>query len=192
MAGIQRIVIKNPKEKDWRRYRDARRRWPACYRIYREIFARLGMPLSDGVKEIECTAEDAFGRLDRKLGIDVIFKWPIGMQATLQEKFLFTSFGTATVEYMNDPNIGDEGDWFHLMANYYFVGYSKPKELDFWSWRLLDWAALQRETIRGNITWGLRYNWKSPAKANFKYVRFDEIPQNCIIATSEDLPMGDF
>ena len=181
MAGIARIVI--VPTPNHQRFRDAKERWSTCYATYRQIFADLGIPLAEGTEELECSEEEALGRLDRKLGIDVILSWDNGMRATLQEKILFTSFGTVTVEYMNDPNAGEWGDWHHLMGNYYFVAYSKKPSLEFWSWILLDWAAVQRETLRGNISWQLKPN-RPPARANFKYVPFDELPSSCIIARS--------
>lgn len=181
IAGIQRVVI-TPTPNNWR-FKEAMRRWPMTYDLYRQVFADLNMPLLDGVEEIECSKDEAFGRLDRELGIDVILSWPNGMRACLQEKILLTTFDTATVEYMNDPRTGEKGDWFHLMPNYYLVAYSQKASLEFRRWVLLDWAALQRETLRGNIHWQIRPN-QGGARSNFKFVPFEKIPQSCIIACS--------
>ena len=183
--GIVRVNIINDANGAgaWR-FLKAKKRWPAANRLYRKIFDTLNMPLSPGEGEIRCTPEEFEAGYDKDLGVDVIFRFKSGMEATLQEKFLFTRFKTVTVEYMQNWRIEEPGDWFHMKAQYYFVGYDRTEAYTFQDWILLDWAAVQRATNTGTLRWEERRNRKDGAQASFKFAQFDAFPRTCIVANS--------
>ena len=175
-AGILRIKIDGA----IRRATEAQKRWPAANRLYRQIFADLGMPLLPGYEEVTCSIDDFKAGYDYILGIDVILTLENEGKLTLQEKFLFTRYRTVTVEYMQNPVAGERGDWFNMKTQLYFVGYDRNGTLDFQEWILLNWPAVKM----ANINWRVRANRFEGAQANFRYARFDDFPNNCIIARS--------
>ena len=55
-VGITRINITDPVEgRGARRFEDAKKHWPAANALYREIFAKLRMPLMPGEETKDCT-----------------------------------------------------------------------------------------------------------------------------------------
>ena len=185
-AGITRVHIMDviTGAGAWR-FREAQARWPAANALYRGVFAALRMPLLPGDEEIECDENEFNAGYDKFLGIDVILCFTSGMEVTLQEKFLFTRYKTVTVEYMQDWRSQEQGDWFHMKAQYYFVGYDRIRALSFQDWILLDWAAAQRATSAGQIVWHELTNRQDGARASFRYMPFDEFPLSCIVACSD-------
>lgn len=180
MAGITRYIITGNFEGPgaWR-FTRARKLWPAAIELYRAIFDYGHAPLQPGYEEIEVNRDDFMAGYDRFLGIDVILKFENGMESTLQEKFLFTTFDTVTVEYMDDWQRGIEGDWFRLKAQYYFVGYPRDGTLEFERWILMNWASVQLASNKGDIVWGERQNEKDGALASFKHTKRTRIPRYC-------------
>lgn len=181
--GIKRINIttQTAGRGSWR-FRDSEKLHIVANDIYRSIFDELQSPLELGYKKENCTIDQFKAGYDYLLGIDTILRTIGGQRLTMQEKFLFTKYNTVTVEYMQNPQIGEEGDWYKLSCQLYFVGYDYPKTLRrFSSYILLDWPAVVIETQRGNIPWKTRSNTRDGARASFKYVKFNEIPSNCCI-----------
>ncbi len=181
---IQRIrIIESINGQGGWRFTESMRREPCANFVYQQVFRAIGCTLlNDSIDEVKCTKADKVSGLDLLLGIDVILTFNNRMQSTIQEKFLFVDRQTVTVEYYQNPRIEDEGDWFKLKAQYYFVGYDRTKFEFFQDWILLDWPQVQRETIRGNINWQLRDNRRDNARANFKFTEFSGIPLSCIVA----------
>ncbi len=142
---------------------------------YRSLFNLL-----PGLEYVKCTPEEKFARYDIEFGVDVILNFTNGQRATIQEKVLTTQFSTVTVEYYQDWRNEIPGDWFNLMCDFYFVGYtnSRPNELD--RWILLDWNKVK---MAGDIIrWQARENQGDGAMANFRYVHFDAFPPDCVVA----------
>lgn len=148
------------------------------------------LPLLPNETTIDCAGDTVAASYDRQFGVDVLLRFASGMQATLQEKFLGTTFDTVTVEYYQDWRTEEPGDWFRLRVDYYFVGYHQPDASTFRRWILLDWPAVQRATSRGLIDWQERRNAKDGARASFRYVAFDAIPAECIIDQSANVMRG--
>jgi len=181
--GILRFDIQSEIKGPGRwRFMESQKRWPMANELYRSVFSSLGLTLLGGCDTITCTKEEAKSNYDIELGIDVLFNLDNGLQITCQEKFLFTSFYTVTVEYFNDPANNIPGDWFTLRSNWYFVGYDTNKTMEWNKWILLDWPAVKLATSQGLIAWQLRQNQSDNAKANFKYARFDNFPANVVVA----------
>ena len=158
--------------------------WSAACDLYHHIFPGL-MP---GCRKENYGLDEFEAGYDKFLGVDVLLTFKNGMVLTLQEKFLTTRYDTVTVEYYNDPQTKAPGDWFELKAQLYFVGYWNRTDPDagFRKWILLSWPQMVLQTQLGNIPWQRRGNSRSNAKADFKYVKFDDVPRCCVIASSLD------
>jgi len=180
--GITRITITDSLTGvgAWR-FRKAAAKQSAANVLYRTIFNRLGMPLLPGDKSLCTTLAEFESGYDRYLGIDVIFTFSSGQEATLQEKFLSWHESTVTVEFMQDPKTGEQGDWFKLKADYYFVGYDRLEANNFQEWMLLNWPLVRQMTNQGLIPWQVQQNKRDGARANFKFVHFDQVPSRCIV-----------
>lgn len=179
-AGIVRVNITDkPKGRGAYRFELSAAHQGLANRLYRSIFQKRGMSLAADDTALNCTLAEFEAGYDIKFGVDVVLTFENGMTATMQEKFLFTTFDTVTVEYMNDWQRGVEGDWFTLRCNYYFVGYNygyKPgAPIKFDSWIMADWFSLQKATLQGKVTWEERRNDKDGAKASFRYAKFSDI-----------------
>lgn len=206
--GIERIYITDSivGRGAWR-FIWARDHWSAANAIYHDAFAELGMPLSPGSKIIRCSKAQRDAMVDRELGIDVYLHFENGMQATLQEKFLSYRESTVTVEYMQDPRLDEEGDFFNLRCQYYFVAYDRSGSADayrrlrtssairrqfdldnlrFEDWILCDWLATTRATLQNRLHWNIRANRHDGARANFAWAYFDDIPDDCVMARYDE------
>lgn len=131
------------------------------------------------------------GVLDKELGIDAIFTLNNGMRLSCQEKFNSHTYSykqNATVEYENDPIRGIPGDWFTMIAQLYFFGFTSKDEKSFDLWVLLDWSKTVWETIKGNISWELKsqpdYRAEDGAMASFMRTFIPHLPESCILATN--------
>ena len=184
-TGITRIVITDPVHGRgaWR-FAESLPLQPIANRLYRETFAGAGLTLLPGEQETRSTGDEFNAGYDKQLGIDVFLRFASGMRATLQEKFLTTGdrFTTVTVEYYQDWRTQEPGDWFALRCDYYFVGYHQRGIHRFDKWILLDWPAIQRATAQGHIPWQERNNMNDNARASFRFVAFDDIPDRCVFA----------
>jgi hypothetical protein len=185
MVGITRFNITDEiKGKGKWRFEEARKYWNIADALYRQIFSDLNMPLLQGEEIINCSREEFQAGYDYQLGIDIVIR-PHGQgESTLQEKFLFTDFYTVTVEHCQDWLSLERGDWFKLKAQYYFVGYDPQGNLRFDNWVLLDWPRLQRATAQHRVPWHLRGNLKDGAQASFMYVKFEKLPPEVIVRSS--------
>lgn len=182
MAGITRVSITDEiKGRGAWRFRDAHRLWPVANIIYRQIFPSL----LDGYDELRVTKEAFDAGYDRMLGVDVFLEFDNGQQLTMQEKFLFTSFNTVTVEHYQNWETEEPGDWFNLKNQLYFVGYDFPKTgKRFTSWIMLDWPMVVKLTTDGALRWRQNQNERDGARSDFKYLKMDRFPDSCIIAKS--------
>lgn len=182
-AGINRIVINDIVNGSgaWR-FAFSRVRWGFAQRLYRRTFELMNCQLLPGDTTIEVSKDQHLAGYDSLLGIDVIFKINCGMQSTLQEKILTFKDNTVTVEFLQNPKTGEEGDWFNLKAHYYFVGYCRNSTPTIQDWILLSWPATQLATCQNRINWRTRYNQHDGAKANFKWAFFDDFPVECVVA----------
>lgn len=167
-----------------RRKEDELRRRPWIEIIYHSVFGpEIQIERHDRI-------EDEVFILDRYYAIDGHIRLPRGNILTFQEK---TRKATApgfdlTVEYYNDPAIDEQGDWFHLAAQIYFVGKANTRETDFQQWAIIDLAALALADHRGQISWSRRQNnW---TRADFLATPIRNLPTAMIIAINEGLGEG--
>ena len=177
MNGIERINIVSDWNDPYIKKQQAME--PYANNIYYRIFSEINYPLLNSqVNYISCDKDDMNGRYDWQEGIDVILHFYDGTKATMQEKFLTYHYSTATFELQKSS--GQLGAWFYCTAQYYFVGYEGIN--DFRDWILLDLAALHRYDKK--IDW--KFNKNNPENNNrrstFKYIEFDKIPSQCVVA----------
>lgn len=125
--------------------------------------------------------------LDRFFAIDVSLTMSNGQILTGQEKFLSPTcarFRSITVEYMQNHQTNEPGDWFKLAPMFYFVGYFTPDYRRFDPWVLIDWPRLVLESNAGRVTWLDNRNKDGMARASFRYTIMDKLPTSCIIGSS--------
>ena len=187
MVGITRFnIIDIYTNEGGKRIQEAKAYWPVANELYRTIFRELRLPLFPGEEIINCTKDEFNAGYDYQLGIDLILR-PYGQgESTMQEKFLFTTYNTVTVEHCQDWMTLEPGDWFKLKAQYYFCGYDEGQCFQLSPWVLLDWVRLQRATAQGRIPWRLRGNLREKvgARASFMFVEFEKVPPEVIVACS--------
>ncbi len=173
-------------EQNWRRIQEKRCR-PFADKIYQQIFGdQIKITRSD---DPNITPEEMM-RLEKTLAIDIQIRRASGLIMTGQEKFLSAhqaKYRTITVEYMQNPNTKEEGDWYKLAAQFYFCGYENQDIKSFSPWIILDWAQVVIETEAGHIRWMERANKDGHARASFKYTFIDKIPVSCIIARDKPI-----
>ena len=153
---------------------------PFADKIYREKFK---------VTSIKRTKRDngKVSILDKKFCIDVILTLSNGTILTAQEKFrsyrAYKKYGdNATIEYYQDPDILEEGEFFHLASQIYFYGFSNEKETGFLRYFCLDVARLTLALSFKKINYKVFQNHKH-SKASFIAFRYDDIPKECILFT---------
>lgn len=179
--GITRIIITDTIRGAgaWR-FEQAAKKHAAANTLYRTIFERLSMPLLPGELQLRVTKDEFEAGYDHYLGIDVIFTHEGEQESTMQEKFLTYHESTVTVEYYQNPLTGEQGDWFKMKPDYYFVGYDRLQKNSFQEWCMLNWPLTRQMTNQGFIKWLVRSNKRDGARANFKYVDFGMIPPRCV------------
>jgi hypothetical protein len=189
MAGITRFKITDNYNGRGRwRFEKSEARWPLANEIYKQIFNDLGMPIENGDKIIECTKKEFEAGYDIELGIDILFSFLGGGQATMQEKILFTDYYTVTVEYYQDWRIEEEGDWFNLKCQYYSTLYDTNEDFHIDDGVILNWPQTQLATLQRRIKWYDNRNKKDGARASFKYAYFDKLPHDVVVARINNKP----
>lgn len=163
-------------ERDPRRQQELAAR-PLIDAIYAEVFG--------GSIQIRRTELPQGAILDRHYAIDVQVSLPCGMQLTGQEKALsnkYARYNSLTVEYEQVAGTAQAGDWFRLACQFYFCGYLSEDSQSFVKWAVVNWPALVIATHVGQVPWKGNANQNGQARASFKYVELNRIPDNCVIA----------
>jgi len=158
-----------------RRLQELRGR-PIADVIYRDMFGQT-------TEIIRAESKDEL-ILDKEFAIDVKLILPSKQILLGQEKFLshqYAKFASITVEHMQNPLTQEQGDWFKLASQLYFVGYFTEDGTNFSPWIMLDWAQVVIATMRGQIAWHDQGNTRSYARASFKWTRMNDIPDDCVI-----------
>ncbi len=122
--------------------------------------------------------------LDQAFAIDAEILLPTGQVLTCQEKFLsqqFSKYNSVTFEYMQNPATGEEGDWFRLCSELYFIAYFNAAQTDFEKWALLDVPVMKLLTAEGRVTWHDRQNHQDGARASFRWTDVGNLPGECTI-----------
>ncbi len=131
--------------------------------------------------------------LDARFAIDAMIELATEQRLTLQEKFLSASratYNSVTIEYMQGAGRTERGDWFHLCAELYFVGYFSVDGTHFQKWVVLDMARTKLATDAKRIEWHYNENKVIGYAADFYWANVGFLPRECIIAQFGFL-MGD-
>lgn len=129
--------------------------------------------------------------LDKSFAIDTILHLPNGLPLTVQEKFREynkAAYGDFTLEYMNDPETGEEGEWFHLCADIYFYGYANKARNGWFRWYLLKILDLKLAILSGSIRLRGPIPNTPPARANFYAAYWAQMHPDCILASYNPIP----
>jgi len=99
---------------------------PLWRRAIKSVF-----PPIDNIRWINQDDEDF--QLDKKRSVDVTIRFPnesllYGQVKSLSYKY--SGFRTLTVEYYDDPQTGEKGDWFSLGSHFYCCGFCTQKLQD--------------------------------------------------------------
>lgn len=161
---------------------------PAVEKTLRAAFTEKGV----NIARITWTDEKhSDGLLFEKAGIDGAIYLFGGGRLTFQAKALThweAKWGTLTVEYYNDPATKLEGDWFTCLAQIYICGYVLEDYSGMRPWAVVNYPALKMATVQGRVQWSVNGNTKSRARANFKYVEIDKLPEDVLIARLSPQP----
>lgn len=117
--------------------------------------------------------------LDKDWAIDVILQTQIGLPVTIQDKFrdyhYYELYNQFTLEYENDPMTHVPGEFYHLIANYYFYGFAALDKRSFVSWKVIDLNRFKDSYLRNEIKEdGRAYNWLK-GRASFLYFGWDKL-----------------
>lgn len=174
-----RALLPNNFDKDPRRQQELAMR-PHADTIYAKVFG-----ITTGNIHRHDSPDDERHLLDRLHAIDVTVTLPSGMVINGQEKFLsheYLKYKSLTVEYYQNPKTKERGDWFNLAAQFYMVGYANADGTGFATWSIINWPSLVMATHNGAVVWQDNDNKNGKARASFRYISFDKIPQACVIA----------
>lgn len=165
-------------DSNWRRKQELKMR-PYADKIYRQVFG----------KDIEINRfeRDDSHTLDIVFAIDVQIRLSSGQILLGQEKFLshkYAGFKSLTVEYEQNPQTNEPGDWFKIATQFYFTGYMTEKEDGFEPWVIANWTTMVIDTNKGAITWTHNRNQDGYARASFVYTNMTQLPSECIISCS--------
>lgn len=129
------------------------------------------------VKQKDHNLKNKFAALDKDKGVDTILKLKDDSMIFIQEKTRRKSYGDLTEEYMNNPETGEKGEYFHLYADYYFYGFANGDFTDYDFAYILNVPKLKEYWNTIDIESRLKQNYKENGKANFFYYN---PPANCI------------
>lgn len=176
MQGIERIIIVNNEISANNAFakclKISQEAAPATSRIYRSL-----LPLMDGEIDTTVDKESVKGRYDHQEGIDVILTLIDGTRLTLQEKVLTKGFRTVTFEEKNGFN-NAEGAWYKCTAQLYFCC-DVDLQYQIESYCLIDMLQLRIHSVNGGLPW--KFNVGHNRANEFRYLKYDEIPNECII-----------
>lgn len=182
MFGITRIHIRNERwnvNNDWR-LRLAADHEPIVNEIYRNVF----QDLADGVEVLEIERDEAVALYDYKEGVDAILTMRDGMRMSVQEKVL--TFSKSTVTFEENKQSGVPGAWYYCTAQLYFVGYSRhykeSKIPGIQDWILIDYNALRLFDLSCPLEWRFNKNKNDRRTNGFRFIHFDQVPENCVVS----------
>lgn len=187
MAGIERVhILQGFTNGDGRDKRSIDME-PTANDTYFEMFAELGMPLQDGISIEECeTVKDAKAKYDYIDGIDCFVNFQNGHRASIQEKFLFTDYKTAT--FTDTNKYGKLGSFYTCISQYYFVAYAVdyPNDKAFRDYILIDFPGLVRWDAAKGLNWKINSNnYQGLERINFRYLYYNEIPKPLVVYSSD-------
>lgn len=163
-------------------YQQSERMRPACDRVLMRAFG------------IEQSAIERFPHgdklfiLDQEFAIDLRLTLPNGTTITGQEKalsFNFYKYRTFTMEFYQNRNTNERGEFFRIASQFYLSGYSDASGVEFIEWKIIDTIKLilwLRATSEEDLARRCR---PSTSRANFLPIKYADIPSDCILFDSK-------
>ena len=170
--GIERIQIQDNSDFLHERLIRSAQYYEQVDSIYREI-----LQLHEGSIFTNVSKDYIKCRYDAVEGIDIILTLLDGSRLTLQEKLLFQGYYTATFE--TKKHSGKLGAWYNCTSQLYFCAEIENEIIV--AYVLLDLLQVKLLSCQNKINW--KYNKGGQRSGEeFKYVKFIDIPKDCIIA----------
>lgn len=123
--------------------------------------------------------------LDKDWAIDVILQTVGGLTITIQDKFrqykYYERYNQFTLEYENNPRTHEPGEFFHLVANYYFYGFATITKQSFLSWKVIDLNRFKEcYRVKTLVEDGIAYN-KKKGRASFIFFNWYKLQDRDLI-----------
>jgi hypothetical protein len=123
--------------------------------------------------------------LDKDWAIDVILQTIEGLTITIQDKFrkykYYKEYNQFTLEYENNPATHEPGEFFHLVANYYFYGFATIEKQSFVSWKVIDLNPFKEcYRVKAIVEDGIGYN-KKKSRASFIFFSWDKLRDKSLL-----------
>lgn len=166
------------KMQTWKSDKEFSLKFESCYdTIYKDVFGKnIEIYRNHEYVSIEGDRQDQVYHIDTQL--DTSFG-----RITTQEKTLrhcFSKFNTFTIEFLNNRFDGTKGEFFHCTAAYYLHSYADEAEINLKKWCIIDMNQF-RLACRTNLNWFSQVRDDNNSKANFMWIKYDNIPQNCFL-----------
>lgn len=164
--------------------------------IYREVFGK-----DIAVRRSRRYGKQEWALMDRQFHIDCAIELPNGSRLLGQEKVLrarYANFETFTIEYYQDREKKEPGEFFHIAAQFYFHGYWNQEYtgidmfclidlLKFLDWLKSEYSVEDMNAMINSKRRNSRVGFNAPqnGKASFFYIPYNLIPRACIHAYKE-------
>jgi len=117
--------------------------------------------------------------LDKDWAIDAILQTMGGLTITIQDKFrqykYYKKYNQFTLEHENNPATHEPGEFFHLVANYYFYGFANIDKQSFINWKVIDLNSFKEcYRVKSIVEDGIAYN-KTKSRASFIFFNWDKL-----------------
>lgn len=122
--------------------------------------------------------------LDKEFHIDVQLTLKNGSILLGQEKVLhpqFSHYNTFTMEFLQNRQTGERGEFFNIASQFYFHGYA-TKECKLEKYvivdllKFVDWS---KDKTLNDLKLSTRMS--GPSNATFYYIRYEKIPEDCLL-----------
>ena len=152
---------------------------PACDRVLCHVFGIT----PDRIERFDKSGDLMI--LDREFAIDMRIHLMNGSQLTGQEKALshkFHKFRTFTMEFYQNSETKEEGEFFKIASQFYLSGYSDESGVEFIEWKVIDLLQfIMWLRQRGLSELEKHTRPAGGSRASFFYIKYDEIPEEFII-----------
>lgn len=130
--------------------------------------------------------------LDKDWAIDVILQTTGGLTITIQDKFrqykYYKKYNQFTLEYENNPTTHEPGEFFHLVANYYFYGFATIDKQSFINWKVIDLNPFKEcYRVKAIVEDEIGYN-ETKGRASFICFSWDKLRDKGLLFRESNLP----
>ena len=118
--------------------------------------------------------------MDINFSIDTIITFPNGSVLNLQEKSrqnTWLSKNEYTIQLLKDYKNDEKGEWYKLMAQFYFYGFANKESNGYSKYYILNVGVLRLALNSIDITKYPLMNNKKPLKSNFYCIPFETIEE---------------